>query len=191
MINYKRLTRPSGKKYYVYERICQCGDVAWITYKPKADTLCKACSSFKNGSALGPNNIKTEEEKIRYKHTCPICDTVRMLRSRNKTELCKTCNGVAQGSKKPANPKGRKMKTPKAPIRISKEAVARMQRLNRAHRAAQAPKPREPKAVLDTSKDSDMIEAFLKDKKPSVIDTVEKIPHLVGGNLGSRTSVLD
>ncbi len=75
-----------------YTRICKCGDIATIGYKPKPDTMCRACSAkarlYKTLHARWLEDYK----KIRYVYFCPHCPTVVIRDAKKKTALCGKCS---------------------------------------------------------------------------------------------------
>ncbi len=96
------------REQYKYLRVCcDCGDSKEVSYRPKKDTRCSSCSAKFKIAKNGHWNIKAEETKIRYKHTCPDCGDVRYKPTQHKTELCSKCSSRKNGK---ANYKEDKMR---------------------------------------------------------------------------------
>jgi len=94
MMNSRRVPK-KNRLATEYLRVCDCGDEKWVSYKPKPFTQCTSCASKKLGFAMSQNNIKTEDELLRYEHKCTMCDEVRYLKASTKTRkstLCSTCS---------------------------------------------------------------------------------------------------
>jgi len=97
-------TRPSfsgDRVIHEYKRVCACGDIKWVTYRPKKGTECRKCASSKLGKAMAKGNRKKESEKVRYKRICSDCGKVDILTANpenyRKTSLCGHCSSSARG----------------------------------------------------------------------------------------------
>lgn len=75
-----------------YTRVCSCGDVAIVTYKPKEGTKCRLCRGREQAKVMHAKNTKKEGTHIRYTYECPDCGSIRVSAIKHKTAYCGKCN---------------------------------------------------------------------------------------------------
>lgn len=150
---YKK-SRKNDTKYF---RVCiDCGDSKEVTREYSTKTLrCPSCAA---------------KEKFRLN---PMPKRVPSAKTIAKKEAAKLrAKEIASKPKKRVMPK-------KTPRTGSKASIARAQKINKEHREiVESEKKDIPEQKLS---DEDMMKAFLKKNKPSVIDTFSgDIPHMAG-----------
>jgi len=75
-----------------YDRICECGDVARVCYKPKGHEKCRVCASRETAYASIHSRWSEGREKVRYYYFCPTCPSVRVLIDKRKSSYCGVCS---------------------------------------------------------------------------------------------------
>ena len=113
-------------KKVFYERICKCGDIATITYKPKDGAKCRSCASKGRGKGVK----KPKVELKRHVHYCIKCGTLKHMlypESKKKTRLCTDCSRSKVGT---ANVNKRK----RTVLEISPEDISKMKEFPRTIR---------------------------------------------------------
>ncbi len=110
----RRTTNSTGNRISQYERVCACGDVKWVNYKPKDGTLCYTCSGREQAVNMAGKNVKKEEDKIRYYYFCPTCPTINLNVDKRRTNWCGKCSRLY--AKKPKDKRYFDMETMKMKI---------------------------------------------------------------------------
>ena len=98
--NEKNRTNPIGERTK-YKRICKCGDVAIVGYKPKGTEMCRPCRGALQAKEMCGKNVKKDEDKKRYTHVCAMCPSVRVTVDKRKSNLCLDCSRKHGRRKKP------------------------------------------------------------------------------------------
>jgi len=87
----KGTATPTGERTK-YTRVCNCGDVATVGYKPKGTEMCRQCRGEIQAIEMCGNNVKKDEDKIRYTHFCMMCPSIRVTVDKRKSNLCMDCS---------------------------------------------------------------------------------------------------
>ncbi len=76
-----------------YKRTCsECKEVSLVTYRPEPHVKCRACSS--RDTAYSSIHARWAEGRTltRYIYFCSKCTSVRISRSKRKSNLCNSCS---------------------------------------------------------------------------------------------------
>ena len=98
--NSKKRINPLGERTK-YQRVCECGDVAYVGYKPKGTEMCRSCRGKEQAINMCGKNVKKPEDRIRYTHICMMCPSVRVTLDKRKSNLCIDCSRKHSRKKKP------------------------------------------------------------------------------------------
>ena len=110
-----RQINPVGERTK-YTRVCKCGDIATVGYKPKGTEMCRLCRGKIQAKDMCGKNVKRDEDKKRYTHICAMCTSVRVTVDGRKSNLCRDCSRKHARKKKSYiyfDFKEMKMKAPK------------------------------------------------------------------------------
>jgi len=165
-----------------YKRKCiECGKIDILTADPskyRRTSLCGFCSSSERGKANRKNQVKTIKPRKRYFAYCDVCDDVRETSQsqfsqygynnncrkhakRNKTNK-KSDMQIAKEARSKPNSKSKK---------VSKIAIEKIQKINREHKkAVENITKKKPKIIKQKKTDDEMMAAFLKTNKPTIIE---------------------
>lgn len=150
----------------LYKHVCSnkdCGSVRWMKSNPESrkTTLCKTCSSTKNGSA---NKDKKRVLK-KYEATCPVCHETRDI-SQTAYSRYGTNTACKKHVVRRVKVEGKKKVYKKSEKTISKADIEKAREANRLHRDAQKPKVVKPKQMLT---EDEMMTRWLRKNKVTVI----------------------
>jgi len=86
-----RQINPVGERTK-YTRVCKCGDVATVGYKPRGTEMCRLCRGREQAKDMCGKNVKRDEDKKRYTHFCMMCPSIRVTVDGRKSNLCRDCS---------------------------------------------------------------------------------------------------
>ena len=75
----------------LYPRVCHCGDVKLLRYKPISGQWCHTCRSLELGKDLSKKRYRGYE-KVQYIYFCPTCPTIATRNSVKKSNWCGVCS---------------------------------------------------------------------------------------------------
>ena len=177
----KKMSEGNRKEIHVvYTYFCPtCPSVRAFRVRRKTP-YCADCSRKKFARIRTDKESRVKTPSRTFIRICPECEegnnTIYVASALNAgVKPCRIHKKVPVGTdrKQVSSYKSRK---PKANS-VSNEAIEKQRELSRKHRAFADGKPKE---VVQRRTDEEMMKEFMKNSKPSVMDTVKIIPHYCG-----------
>lgn len=94
----KRVNPVGGRTKY--KRVCECGDIAMVGYKPEGHEKCRSCASRDTAYISIHARWAEDRKKTRYIYFCSMCPSVRIMNSKRKSCLCNDCSKAHSKRKK-------------------------------------------------------------------------------------------
>jgi len=93
----KRTIHKDGEKR-TYTRVCKCGDIKEVGYKPKGNERCRKCAKKEDAKEMA--RIRWGKVgRIRYFYFCPTCPKVSEVTIKRKTSWCGDCSRLYSKTK--------------------------------------------------------------------------------------------